>query len=195
MNEPANPVLAEVWRGPVLECVHRGTAVVCRPDGEIVAAWGDPARRILPRSSCKMVQALPLVESGAADAAGLTDRHLALACASHNGADVHTGLATDWLASIGLDEGALRCGPQMPSDTDARLGLECHGRPPGQIHNHCSGKHSGMLTLGRHLGAAAAPARDRRRVRPQAGLHRRADPLAAQREAGSSAGAWADHQR
>ena len=153
MNDPANPVLAEAWRGPVLECVHRGSAVVCRPDGEIVAAWGDPARRILPRSSCKMVQALPLVESGAADAAGLSDRHLALACASHNGAAVHTGLAGDWLASIGLDESALRCGPQMPSDTDARLGLECHGRPPGQIHNNCSGKHSGMLTLGRHLGA------------------------------------------
>jgi hypothetical protein len=52
--EPA-PVLAEVWRGGMLECVHRGAAVICTPDGEVVAAWGDPGRVILPRSSCKMV--------------------------------------------------------------------------------------------------------------------------------------------
>ena len=81
-HESAQPVLAEIWRGDLLECVHRGSAVVCRPDGEVVDSWGDPGRRILPRSSCKMVQALPLVESGAANAARLTDRHLALACAS-----------------------------------------------------------------------------------------------------------------
>ena len=149
----ANPILAEVWRGPVLECLHRGTAVVCQPDGEVVAAWGDPARRILPRSACKMIQALPLVESGAADAAGLTDRHLALACASHNGAAVHTDLASDWLHTLGLTEAALRCGPQVPDDTAARRALRESGRAPGQIHNNCSGKHAGMLTLGNHLGA------------------------------------------
>lgn len=153
MTETAEPVLAEVWRGDVLECVHRGAAVVCRPDGEIVASWGDPSRKILPRSACKMVQALPLVESGAADAAGLSERHLALACASHNGAAVHTDLASSWLASIGLGEADLRCGPQLPADREARLAHECSGRAPGQIHNNCSGKHSGMLTLGRHLGA------------------------------------------
>lgn len=153
MTDAENPVLAEVWRGDVLECVHRGTAVVCRPDGEIVAAWGDPARRILPRSACKMIQALALVESGAADEAGLSARHLALACASHNGAAVHTELASEWLASIGLGEDDLRCGPQLPADTEARLALECGGHAPGQVHNNCSGKHTGMLTLGRHLGA------------------------------------------
>ncbi|MEM1298345.1 MAG: asparaginase [Pseudomonadota bacterium] len=151
----ANPVLAEIWRGPVLECVHRGTAVVCRPDGEVVAAWGDPARRVLPRSSCKMVQALPLVESGAADAAGLTDRHLALACASHQGAAVHTDLAGEWLAHLGLGEPDLRCGPQIPDDGEARHGLRARGEAPCQLHNNCSGKHSGMLTLNQHLGGEA----------------------------------------
>ena len=148
-----NSVLAEIWRGPVLECVHRGTAVVCRADGEVVAHWGDPARRVLPRSACKMLQALPLVESGAADAAGLGERHLALASASHNGAAVHTTLAADWLAAIGLDEAALRCGPQVPDDRDARMALERAGRAPDQTHNNCSGKHAGMLTLGQRLGA------------------------------------------
>lgn len=153
MADTANPVLAEVWRGPVLESIHRGTAVVCRPDGEVVAAWGDPARRILPRSSCKMLQALPLVESGAADAAGLTVQHLALACASHSGSDAHTSLAQKWLRSIGLAESDLRCGPQEPSDKAAERWLFELGKQPGQIHNNCSGKHCGMLTLGQRLGA------------------------------------------
>ncbi len=144
--------LTEIWRGPLLECVHRGSAVVCRPDGEVVAAWGDPTRVILPRSSCKMVQALPLVESGAADAAGLTERHLAFACASHQGAEIHRSLAGTWLSEIGLGEPDLRCGTQIPNDRTERYRLRDTGEAPSQLHNNCSGKHSGMLTLGRHLG-------------------------------------------
>lgn len=150
-----NPVLAEVWRGSVLECVHRGSAVVCRPDGEIVASWGDPARKILPRSSCKMVQALPLVESGAADQARLSDRHLALACASHNGALIHTDLAETWLCDLALADDDLRCGSQVPADPEARYGLRDRNEAPRQIHNNCSGKHAGMLTLKSHIGGSA----------------------------------------
>ena len=152
---PQNPVLAEVWRGPVLECVHRGTAVVCRPNGAIVAEWGDPARRILPRSALKPLQALPLIESGASFRAELTPRHLALACASHNGAEEHTGLVTEWLEALGLGEDDLRCGSQMPNDEEAGRRLIAAREAPGQIHNNCSGKHAGMLTLNRHVGGDA----------------------------------------
>ncbi len=152
MNQPANPVLAEVWRGEILECVHRGTAVVASAEGEVVEAWGDPARVILPRSSYKMIQALPLVESGAADAAGLGAEHLALACASHQGAMVHTGLASRWLAAIGLAERDLRCGAHQPRDAAARHRLHDRGAAPDQFHNNCSGKHCGFLTANRHLG-------------------------------------------
>jgi L-asparaginase II len=151
MNEPANPVLAEIWRGEILECVHRGAAVVATASGEVVEAWGDPARVILPRSSFKMIQALPLVESGAADAAGLSGEHLALACASHKGASVHTGLAASWLAGIGLTEHDLRCGAHMPGDPEAAHALYAAGAAPGQFHNNCSGKHCGFLTMNRHL--------------------------------------------
>jgi L-asparaginase II len=108
---------------------------------------------IYPRSSCKMIQALPLVESGAADAAGLTAAHLALACASHQGAAVHTGMVTRWLADLGLAEGDLRCGAHEPSDLTERDRLIRAGEKPCQIHNNCSGKHAGFLTLTRHLKA------------------------------------------
>ncbi|MFN0114291.1 MAG: asparaginase [Paracoccaceae bacterium] len=143
--------MIELWRGGRLESLHRGHAVICDAQGGIAEAWGDPGAVIFPRSSCKMIQALPLMESGAADAAGLTERHLALACASHNGAHIHTGLVTEWLAHIGQAEADLRCGPQWPSDVPARDELIRGGDSPCQIHNNCSGKHTGFLTLNRYL--------------------------------------------
>ncbi len=148
-----NPVLAEVWRGEILECVHRGAAAVCGPDGTLEMAWGDVARAHLPRSACKMIQALPMVDSGAADRAGLDARHLALACASHGGAAAHTGLVRAWLAGLGLDQGALRCGTHAPLDPAARAELRKRGETLDQTHHQCSGKHTGFLTLARDIGA------------------------------------------
>ncbi|WP_088623377.1 asparaginase [Oceanicola sp. 22II-s10i] len=147
--------LVEVTRGPFVESQHRGHAVICDTSGQIVRSWGDPDLTILPRSSCKMVQALPLIESGAADAAGLTSRQLALSCASHNGASIHTGPVRDWLATLGLTDDALRCGPQEPGDRTAMEALIRAGELPCQYHNNCSGKHSGFLTLNRHIGGGS----------------------------------------
>lgn len=145
--------LCEIWRGDFLESVHRGHAVVCGEGGEILEAWGDPDKIVLPRSSAKMVQALPLLESGAADKAGLTTEQLALACASHNGAAIHTDRVNRWLNDLGLSDDALRCGPQMPADKPAKKALICSDTSPCQVHNNCSGKHAGFLTLTKHLGA------------------------------------------
>lgn len=145
--------MVEIWRGDFLESAHTGHAAVCDATGQIVDAWGDPDAIVLPRSSAKMIQAVPLITSGAADQARLTSEHLALACASHNGAAIHTERVSAWLETLGLAEDALRCGPQMPDDRPAREGLICAHESPCQIHNNCSGKHVGFLTLAQHLGA------------------------------------------
>ena len=92
---PAIPMI-ELWRGGMLESVHAGHAVICGEQGEVIEAWGDAEAVIFPRSSCKMIQALPLLESGAADAAGLGGEQLALSCASHNGAALHAGKVGAW---------------------------------------------------------------------------------------------------
>lgn len=148
----ANPVdLVEVWRGDLLECVHQGHAVVCDDTGQIVESWGNPAATIYPRSSSKMIQALPLLESGAG--AHLSDEQLALACASHQGAAIHTDRVQAWLKDLDLTDDAFRCGPQMPDDKEARYGLIRAHQSPCQVHNNCSGKHAGFLTLGKHLKA------------------------------------------
>ncbi len=145
-------VLTEIWRGDFLESQHLGHAVIVDAKGQISESWGDPEKIILPRSSCKMVQALPLVESGAADKAGLSSEQLALACASHNGAAIHTDRVSRWLSDLGLGDDALRCGPQMPNDAEAKKALICTDASPCQWHNNCSGKHTGFLTLNAHLG-------------------------------------------
>lgn len=143
--------LVEIWRGDLIECVHAGHAVVCDDSGQIVESWGDPAALIYPRSSSKMIQALPLLESGAG--AALSTEQLALACASHQGAAIHTDRVAAWLKDLGLSDDDFRCGPQMPDDRDARYGLIRAHQEPCQIHNNCSGKHAGFLTLNKYLKA------------------------------------------
>jgi L-asparaginase II len=142
--------LVEVWRGDIAESHHRGHAVVCDARGEVRAAWGNPHAVILPRSSCKMLQALPLVESGAGD--GLSAEQLALACASHSGAAMHVTRVAAWLGQLGLDEPDLRCGTQVPEDAEERHRLRDAHLGASQLHNNCSGKHAGFLTLNRRLG-------------------------------------------
>lgn len=151
----APEILTEIWRGDILESVHTGHAVICDHKGDIVEAWGNPDHITYPRSSCKMIQALPLIESGAADAYGLNSEHLALACASHQGAAIHTDRVSKWLSGLDLGESDLRCGAQEPADIPARNALVKTDDSPCQYHNNCSGKHSGFLTWNKHMGHGA----------------------------------------
>ncbi len=142
-----NPVLVEVLRGAALESSHRGAIAVLDADGAVLASVGDIDRAIFPRSAVKLLQALPLVESGVADRIGLTDTELALACASHNGEAIHVQTAASMLAKAGLDVAALECGAHWPSLDTATWALAAEGRQPSPLHNNCSGKHSGFVCL------------------------------------------------
>jgi len=144
---------AEIWRGPFLESVHSGHAVICDEKGQIVEAWGDADTVVLPRSSSKMIQALPLVRSGAADAFNLTTRQLALACASHQGAQIHLDGVGAWLEQLGLNDDDFKCGPEESRDREVKVAQIRAHESPCRIHNNCSGKHAGFLTLTQHLGA------------------------------------------
>ena len=145
--------MTEIRRGAILESLHLGHAVICDASGAILRAWGDPGLVIYPRSSAKMIQALPLLTSGAADRHGLGSEHLALACASHSGCAIHVDRVRAWLDRLGLGESDLRCGTQEPADTDERNRLIRAQEAPCQVHNNCSGKHAGFLTLARYMGA------------------------------------------
>ena len=148
----ADPVLVEVTRGTSVESVHRGAVAVCDASGKMVLQLGDIERPVFPRSAVKAIQALPLVESGAADALGFGNEELALACASHSGEPAHVETARTMLTKVGLDVGALECGAHWPTNQNAMVELARAGGKPSALHNNCSGKHAGFLTLNRHLG-------------------------------------------
>ena len=146
--------MVEVWRGPLVECVHHGVAAVANAEGDIIAGWGDIGMETFPRSALKPIQAIALVETGAYQAHGLTSRHLALACASHRGEPIHTGLAGAWLAGLGLDQNALACGPDHPADEASAAAAIRDGHPVQRIYHNCSGKHCGFLSVSKHRGWA-----------------------------------------
>ncbi|MEO7150478.1 MAG: asparaginase [Burkholderiaceae bacterium] len=155
-----NPILVDVLRGCAVESQHRGAVAVVDADGRLRASLGDIDRPIFPRSAIKLLQALPLVESGAADALGLGDAELALACASHRGEPAHAQTAAAMLAKAGLDASALECGTHWPYSEAAQRELATHGRSPSALHNNCSGKHAGFVCLGCHLAGSTERARD-----------------------------------
>jgi L-asparaginase II len=147
MPTATNPILVDVMRGGIVESVHRGALVVSDALGHTFLAMGDTQRPVFPRSAVKILQALPLVASGAADHWGLSDEALALACASHNGEDLHAATALRTLHQAGLDDGDLACGAHAPYFALAANALAVRGQAPCALHNNCSGKHAGLLGL------------------------------------------------
>ncbi|MBV8793257.1 MAG: asparaginase [Pseudolabrys sp.] len=142
-----NPVLVEVMRGGRVESRHTGSVAVVDADGRAVLTIGDVELPCYPRSAVKALQALLLVESGAADRFGLGPQELALACASHTGEPDHVATAKRMLRQAGLDADALKCGAQWPRDQKAAQDLARSGGTAGAIHNNCSGKHAGFLCV------------------------------------------------
>jgi L-asparaginase II len=147
-----NPVVVEAMRGNRIESAHRGAGAVVDSDGRIVMAFGDVERAVYPRSAVKALQALPLVESGAADLLDLTDQETALACASHSGSEDHVATARSMLAKVGLDASALECGAHWPLGEAAARALARSGGTPNALHNNCSGKHAGFICLALAMG-------------------------------------------
>lgn len=150
--EMSNPILVEILRGNVVESRHRGSIAVSDSGGRLLLSIGDVDRPVFPRSAVKAIQALPFVESGAADAFGFGNREIALSASSHSGEQDHVNLAASMLARAGLDQTALECGAHWPTNHQATIALARTGAEPCPLHNNCSGKHSGFLCTCVHLG-------------------------------------------
>jgi len=148
----SNPVFIEVTRGGFVESRHRGACVVVDADGKILQSWGDVDALVYPRSSLKPIQALPLIESGAADHFDLSDEEIALACASHSSEAFHVARVTAWLQRVGLTVDDLECGVSEPLSLDVTKNMSRHGEMFTRAHNNCSGKHSGFLSTALYMG-------------------------------------------
>lgn len=145
--------LVEVWRGPLIESLHRGHLVAVDGNGITVAELGAPETVTFIRSSGKPFQAIPLITSGASDRFGFTDQEIAIACGSHSGEAIHVETVQTMLRKIGLDEDALKCGVHEPYSAEVARELTRKQESPSVLQNNCSGKHAGMLAVAKHLGA------------------------------------------
>lgn len=147
-----NPVTVEVTRGALVESRHRGSVIAVDGDGKVVFSLGDIDAGVFPRSACKAMQALPLIEGGAADAYGFGNKELALACSSHNGEKEHVALAASMLARAGRDVETLECGAHWSSSQKVLISQVRSMDKPTALHNNCSGKHAGFVCACCHGG-------------------------------------------
>lgn len=148
----ANPVLAEVVRGNWVENRHRGAFILVDDTGRVIASAGDVERPVFPRSAIKSMQALAIFDRHAAEKFHHTSEELALACASHHGEEDHVSGVAHFLGRLGLSPADLECGAHLPTNGKAREALRVSGQEPSPLHNNCSGKHSGMLSVALAMG-------------------------------------------
>lgn len=145
MSSNSYAPLLHVFRGDVLECIHFGAIAVCDPAGRLLASVGDADLLMYPRSSAKPFQVLPFVEMGGVEHFGLTDRELAIMCASHSGTDEHVRVVEAIQKKIGVKESDLLCGAHPPYHEATALAMRMRGEAFTPNRHNCSGKHTGML--------------------------------------------------
>ena len=140
-------LFAQAFRGGHVESCYYGAIAVVDSTQKVVFAAGDITTPVFPRSTVKALQALPFVAEGAADRFSFPEEALALACASHQGEPAHIATVSDILTRLGLDHNALECGSHWPLDTTATHTLVAAGKKASALHNCCSGKHAGLISL------------------------------------------------
>lgn len=148
----SRPIVVEIRRGDSVESRHQVHAVVADATGA-VSSWGDLDRLTMPRSAIKSIQALPMIALGAAAEYDVSDDEIALAASSHSAEPEHVSAVAAWLERIGLGHAALECGPSDPIHAASAKAMYASGDEPTALHNCCSGKHAGFLTLARYLEA------------------------------------------
>jgi L-asparaginase II len=139
--------LVRVVRSGLEESVHLGDVAVCDPAGRLIASVGDPDVRAFVRSSTKPVQGALSLDAIGADA-HLSDRLVAIVCASHNGEPVQVRAVRDLLRRGDLRVRDLRTPPARPSDPASARRVA----RPSPLYHACSGKHAGMLFAARRRG-------------------------------------------
>lgn len=162
------PLLAEVTRRDVrtgvqhVESAHAAHLVVSDPDGEVVAACGDPLHPTFVRSTAKPVQATACLEvlDGSEDRTVPSSAELAVAWASHRGEAVHLAAVRSLLRRSGTPVAALTC-PRATAEADPCA-------DPTRLQHNCSGKHALFALAGARLGLFGAALLD-----PEAALQRR----------------------
>ncbi|MBS56264.1 MAG: hypothetical protein CMP16_00135 [Rickettsiales bacterium] len=139
-------ILTFINRGKNVESIHEVKCLVINKKKQILLSTGDNSKIIFPRSSIKIFQAIPFIESGAVTKFKLNSKQISLACSSHSGEKFHIKELRRWFDKLPLTIQSLKCGIHNPINLNASNELLLSGIKPNQLYNNCSGKHLGMLT-------------------------------------------------
>lgn len=146
-----DPNVIHVYRGSFIESSHYVNIAVVTSEGKLTFSYGDPFRATFPRSALKPFQAVPLIESGAANAFSFDQADISLCCASHSGEEIHRSRVLSLLKQIGKTENVLQCGTHIPRDQVSYERLVRGGKELTPVFSNCSGKHTGMIATCLHL--------------------------------------------
>lgn len=163
-------VLVTLTRGSTPESEHHGSYCVVQ-DGEVTRARGNMETTVFWRSAAKPIQAMAVIETGAADRFGLTPEEVALCVGSHDGSVKHSETALSILTKAGEDAGLLRCGGHPPLSREVAHEYIRDGFQPGRLQDNCSGKHAGMIAAAKAIGADPAAYADPAHPVQQLNLH------------------------
>jgi len=145
-------ILAKTYRGNTLDLVTYGTIAVVDSEGNLIHSVGDPNEIAFARSSAKLMQAMVPMYHGIDEKYDFTMQDVAQICASHSGESIHIETIRNLLNKIGLDESYLKCGAHLPLKNDVAERMKRNNEEALDIHNNCSGKHTGMLATTKAFG-------------------------------------------
>lgn len=143
--------IANIYRGKNVENSHLGHIAVVDYNGKLLYSYGDACRMTFARSSIKPFQAIPIIETGAANRFNFNAADLAVCCASHNGEERHRNQVLSILNRIDKDESVLKCGTHIPYDGESYIQLIKNSQELTPVYNNCSGKHAGMIATAVHM--------------------------------------------
>lgn len=145
-------ILAKVYRGSQEDLIHQGRIAVADYKGNILYSLGKYNKMTFARSAAKPIQAIAVAESDAIEKYKITDKELAVICASHNAESFHVEAVREILRKAGLNENDLKCGSHYPIAQYVKDEFVSKNVKPTSIHSDCSGKHAGMLITAKAYG-------------------------------------------
>jgi len=140
------------------ESRHAVDIALVDSDGAVLLGLGDIERPIFARSAMKPLQAIALAEKLNDSPAHqqLCAAEMSLICASHNGQIYHSETVQKLLGKFDLSPDLLACAPHWSLDEVTLIEQARRIDRPACIHNNCSGKHAGMLVLGKLMDVPLA---------------------------------------
>ena len=135
-----------ITRGKIVESTHKSKCIIKDYNYKTIFSTNNDNDIVYPRSAIKVFQAIPFIRSKAHQKFNLSNKQIAIACASHCGEKEHLAVLEKWIKKIKIKKKLLQCGIHNPLNSESSNKLLLSGKKPDQLHNNCAGKHLAMIS-------------------------------------------------